>query len=183
MVVIIIIGATMKRVGAVSLAVLFFLAQTAQAAPYRGPFTGLFYGQGRSCWGGLFIGTRTLTWNKQFTPCERTSYTILERDLHWPFQDYDHIVFQLNHVSKACITPIIGLYYYQPPDEAGQPEGEDSEYNDWVVAGFQTEALYRNFPARGFMDGSMNVDFGKYIICSLPFSIKPFPYGVPMNEP
>ncbi len=173
----------MKRAFPTFLAWLFFLVQMAQAAPYRGPFTGLFYGQGRSCWGGLFIGTRTLTWDKQFTPCARTSYTIRERDLHWPFENYDHIVFQLNHVSKACITPIIGLYYYVPASEIGQPEGNTFESDAWVAVGFQTEALYRKFPTRGFMDGSHPVDPGIYVVCGLPFSNRPFPYGVPTNEP
>ncbi|WP_297367457.1 hypothetical protein [Acidocella sp.] len=170
----------MKRACPTFLAWLFFLVQTAQAAPYRGPFTGLFYGQGRSCWGGLFIGTRTLTWDKQFTPCARTSYTIRERDLHWPFENYDHIVFQLNHVSKACITPIIGLYYYKPLlNAAGQSEDQIRLYYDWQVVGFATEALYRKFPARGFMDGSQTIDHGVYVDCPLPFAEKPFPFGSP----
>jgi hypothetical protein len=89
------------RVVAFILGLMLGAAQTAQAAPYHGPFTGLFLGQGRSCWGGLFIGTRTLTWNKQFTPCARTSYTILDSDLHWPFQNDDHIVLSALDVRSV----------------------------------------------------------------------------------
>lgn len=173
----------MQRIFCGIVAGLLGAGQMAQAAPYKGPFTGLFYGQGRGCWGGLFIGTRTITWDKQFTPCARTTYTILDRDLHWPFQDDDHIVVWLNHVSAACISPIIGLYYYQPAWEINQPEGLYGLYSDWTAVGFQTEKLYRDFPYRAFDDGSVQVDPYRYIVCGLPYSEKPFPFGIPTNGP
>ena len=80
---------TRKRILLAAMTVLFPLGQSVALA---GPFTGVFYGQGEGCWGGLYIRTKTIQWYPGNFLCARTAYTIVDQDLHTPFENYDHIV-------------------------------------------------------------------------------------------
>lgn len=157
----------------------------AVAGAYKGPFTGLFYGQGNGCWGALFIRTRTISWAPGDLTCNRTAYTIVEQSLHTPFEDYDHIVFKLHHLSKGCPFPYVGLYYYQPKYEIGEDRGfiENNMYYDWGVAGFDSYEQYKSFPYVGFLDGTnkFNPAEANILICNLPYFGRPFPYGEPQD--
>lgn len=156
----------------------------AQAAPFKGPFTGLFYGQGEGCWGALLIRTKTISWDSGDASCRRTPYTIIDEDLHAPFENYDHIVVRLHHLSKTCDTPYVGLYYYQPPGEAeenSQMPENDRLYYDWAVIGFASDKQYETLPYKSFIDGSINIHQTSLVYCELPYGNKPFPYGIPLD--
>lgn len=177
---------TRKRILLAAMAVLFPLGQSvALAGPYKGKFTGLFYGQGNGCWGALFIRTRTISWVPGDLTCNRTAYTIVEQSLHTPFEDDDHIVFKLHHLSKGCPFPYVGLYYYQPKDEAQGNKGDPlgGLYYDWAVGGFDSYQQYKHFPYKGFMDGSIHTNPAEIniLMCNLPYSGGPFPYGKPLD--
>ncbi|MDE2318486.1 MAG: hypothetical protein KGK02_02180 [Rhodospirillales bacterium] len=157
----------------------------AVAGPYKGKFTGLFYGQGNGCWGALFIRTRTISWAPGDLTCNRTAYTIVEQSLHMPFEDYDHIVFKLHHLSNGCPFPYVGLYYYQPKVEAEATKANPYQgiFYDWTVVGFDSYRRYRRFPYRAFEDddGSIYPLAFDILYCDLPYSGKPFPYGMPLD--
>ncbi len=170
---------------AIILAILLPLGQeVALAGAYKGPFTGVFYGQGEGCWGGLFIRTRTIQWYPGNLMCKRTVYTIIDQRLHTPFENNDHIVFRLHHLSKGCPFPYVGLYYYQSGDEIG-PNGKTLEglgiYYDWGVVGFESYRQYKNFPYKSYGKGTVNTALMNITSCSLPYLDKPFPYGKPMR--
>ncbi len=155
-------------------------------AAWAAPFTGAFYGQGEGCWGGLFIREKTIEWEADHFTCRRTDYTILDQDIHHPFQNGDHIAYRLNHVNKDCRFPFIGLYYQEPPGEAVRNASlpEISRwYYDWSLAAFATDEKYRAFPYRDYLNGSFNA-VSKYIfVYNLPFVYKPFPFGTPLLGP
>lgn len=159
------------------------MQQQALAGPFKGPFTGALYGQGEGCWGGLFIRTRTLDWHPGNFNCGKTTYKIIDQDLHTPFENYDHIVFKLDHLSKSCRFPYIGLYYYQPSQEAEENSQAPNEglYYDWAVVGFESYKQYDTFPYRGFADSTIDIDPMAVLYCNLPFYDKPFPYGKPLR--
>ena len=172
---------------AIILAILLPLGQeVALAGAYKGPFTGVFYGQGEGCWGGLFIRTRTIQWYPGNLMCKRTVYTIIDQRLHTPFENDDHIVFKLDHVNKGCPFPYIGLYYYQPLDEIG-PNGKTLEglgtYYDWSVMGFESYRQYKNFPYKGFLNDTIYINPSDLMYCNLPYTDAPFPYGSPLTGP
>ena len=148
------------------------LPVSALAGPYKGPFTGLFYGQGRGCWGELFIQTKTLTWlPASWTTCQRTTYTIVDNTLHTPFQNWDHIVFKLDHLSKSCDIQYVELQYFHTDDSAS----ESGLFYDWVAVGFLDYQDYKKFP----QTSDDAYDMSRDLLCSLPYLDKPFPYGSP----
>jgi hypothetical protein len=52
----------------------------ALAGPFKGRFTGVFYGQGEGCWGGLFVRTKTIEWEDgNDLSCRRTPYSITDQ--------------------------------------------------------------------------------------------------------
>ena len=165
------------------LIVLIAAAQPAQAGAYKGIFTGLFYGQGEGCWGALFIRTKTIEWSPGDASCQRTTYTVIDKTMHTPFQNYDHIVFRLHHLSHGCPFHYIGLYYYLPRDEL-RKNGKLLKgviYYQWSVVGFENYKQYKNFPYRGFENNSINMALTSLTYCVLPYSGKPFPYGKPLD--
>ena len=155
-------------------------------AAWAAPFTGAFYGQGEGCWGGLFIREKTIEWEADDFTCRRTGYTILDQDIHHPFQNGDHIAFKLNHPNRDCRFPYIALYYHEPPGEAATnaslPE-IGRWYYDWSSAAFATDEEYRAFPYKDYMNGSFNAVSANVFVCNLPFMKKPFPFGKPLFGP
>ncbi|PRC94327.1 hypothetical protein [Solimicrobium silvestre] len=88
------------------------------------PFTGVFEGQGRGCYGKLFIKTKTIEWNTPFTVCKQTPYTILEKDFS---TKSPHIAYLLKNSSeKACGLQVIEVKF-------------NPEYPDyWKAIGYPT---------------------------------------------
>ncbi len=169
------------RVLVISCAVL-----SGQSAARAVPFTGAFWGQGEGCWGGLFVRDKTIQWDADHFTCNRTTYTIIVKDIHHPFRNYDHIVFRLNHASNGCDYPYIALYYHQPPGEAARNASMPEigrEYYDWSLAAFATDAQYRAFPYKDFLNQTFNAYASNIFVCNLPFQEKPFPLGRPFWGP
>ncbi len=175
-----------KRILLAAMAMLFPLGQSvALAGPYKGRFTGLFYGQGEGCWGTLFIRTRTISWTPGILTCNRTAYTIVDKSLHTPFENYDHIVFKLHHLSNGCPFPYVGLYYYQPKAETEATKADPYQgiFYDWTVVGFDSYRQYRSFPYKGFENESIYIDeqTQNILYCNLPYVNGPYPYGIPID--
>jgi hypothetical protein len=67
-------------------------------------FTDSFQGQGRACWGNLFIRTKTIEWDTDFSVCQ-SAYTIVKQTFQDKPQNYDYILYKLKHVSRTCGNP------------------------------------------------------------------------------
>ncbi len=127
-----------------SLALNIFTLSLAQARI----FTGAFYAESRGCHGGLWIRTRTIQWNTNFSNCYST-YTIVKRTFKETLKNYDYILYKVDHPGKACSWKYIGLYYYDYFDSL--------EYSyHWTASGFSSWRDYLAFPYRGVITGTGN---------------------------
>ncbi|WP_420994412.1 hypothetical protein ACKI2N_017640 [Cupriavidus sp. 30B13] len=98
---------------------------TTQAAP----FTGVFQGQGRGCWGKLYVKTKTLEWNTPYSACARTPYTVIDKDMDAAAPS---IAFALQHKSRSCRYEIVQLAF-------------DPTYPDyWLARGYVSRADYES---------------------------------------
>lgn len=78
------------------------------------PFTGVFKGQGRGCWGKLYVKEKTLQWTTPYSVCKPSKYKVLERELTVPNQ---RIAFELTQRSSQCRYTVIELSFDpQTPD-------------------------------------------------------------------
>jgi len=109
---------------------LFFLAHgwvVAADNPFTG--TGVFQGQGRGCWGKLYVRKLSLEWNTPYSVCNKTSYTVIEKDLK---AKSPHIAFALAQKSKSCRYEIVELSF-------------DPEYPAyWTATGYETRKDFNN---------------------------------------
>ncbi len=71
-------------------------------------FTGVFQGQGRACFGKLFLREKTVEWNSSFSVCNSTGYTVLKSDLDGTSP---HIAVYLKHKSRTCREAVIALTF------------------------------------------------------------------------
>lgn len=94
---------SMKR--SVLVLVLFANVATATAAP----FTGAFRGEGRACFGGLFVKTKTIEWNASFFKCGPVRYAVVEQALE---NEHPRIVFQINDPQKTCGIAVLSLEHH-----------------------------------------------------------------------
>lgn len=102
---------------------LFTILFTAEAFGEEKPFTGVFEGQGRGCWGKLYVRAKTIEWNTPYSVCNKTSYSVLQSDLD---SESPRIVFGLDRRSKYCRYQIIELSF-------------DPNYPDyWLATGYQS---------------------------------------------
>lgn len=77
-------------------------------------FRGVFKGQGRGCWGKLFLKEKTLQWTTPYSVCKSTQYKVLERELTVSNR---HIAFELARRSAQCRYAVIELSFdSQTPD-------------------------------------------------------------------
>lgn len=106
----------------------------AAAAP---PFTGAFSGTGRSCYGRLYVKTRTISWLTPFSQCQSVPYrTILQ-------QQRGHeraLAFQLERRPKGCRYRVLYLHHADDPDPTIR----------WEVIGYASLDDFRADQARGF---------------------------------
>ncbi len=78
------------------------------------PFTGVFQGQGRGCWGKLYVKEKTLRWMTPYSICKPSKYKVLERELTTPNR---HIAFELALRSTQCRYAVVELSFDpQTPD-------------------------------------------------------------------
>ena len=93
------------------------------------PFTGVFQGQGRGCWGKLYVREQSIEWNTPYSVCNRTLYTVIQKDLD---SKSPHIAFALARKSKQCGFDIIELSI-------------DPEYPAyWQATGYETRKDFNN---------------------------------------
>jgi hypothetical protein len=86
----------------------------ASVSAHGGPMTGAFKGQGRGCWGKLYIKEKTLQWTTPYSICKPTPYKTLEQDFTGPQQ---HIAFELAQRSAQCRYAVVALSFDpQTPD-------------------------------------------------------------------
>lgn len=101
----------------------WLLACASAAAAGNAPFTGVFMGGGRACYGGLFVRTKTVEWNTPFNRCKRTRYDLLERMLA---PGHERITMKLKNPS--CAFQVIAL--------------EQTQEWGWTAYGYQTVEAY-----------------------------------------
>ena len=109
-----------------------FLAIAVLVLPYismagDSVFTGSFRGEGRACFGGLFVRTKTIEWNSSFSKCGPSAYVVLDQGLN---EAQPKIAYRLIRRQKQCRSEVIELVYYE-----GQA---------WSVNGYPTVEAYRN---------------------------------------
>ena len=93
------------------------------------PFTGVFQGQGRGCWGKLYVREQSIEWNTPYSVCTKTSYTVIQNGLNLT---PPHISFALDRKSKKCRYEVIELSF-------------DPEYPDyWQATGYQSRMDFDN---------------------------------------
>lgn len=72
------------------------------------PFTGVFQGQGRGCWGKLYVKEHSIEWNTPYSVCNKTSYTVIQKDLE---SKSPRIAFALARKSEKCGFEVIELSF------------------------------------------------------------------------
>jgi len=111
------------QVGRLLIAVSLLAAQSAMAAD---ALTGTFRGDGRACYGALFLRSNTIEWNASFFKCGPTRYKVIEQDLSG---DHPHAAFKIEDHRKRCGLAVIEVSRY-------------SEFS-WSVKGYQTMEAYQ----------------------------------------
>ena len=102
------------------------MADAATATP-AAPFIGVFHGQGRGCWGKLYVKTKTLEWNTPYSVCAKTPYTVIDKDMD---ASAPSIAFVLQRKSRSCRYEIVQLAF-------------DPAYPDyWLARGYASRADY-----------------------------------------
>jgi len=96
------------------------------AADKPQPFSGTFYGNGRACYGALYLRTKTVEWNSTYSTCGRTTYKTLEQDLA---SEHPSVVLSLDRPSKHCRLQVIELRHY--------------ENNSWEATGYRSRDDYQ----------------------------------------
>jgi len=99
------------------------------AGAEQAPLTGVFHGQGRACFGGLFVRTQTIEWTSSFSKCGPTRYVILDQALTG---EHPRIAYQLEKRSRQCRNVVIELMHYEGNvwDVKGYPSVESYQKRD-----------------------------------------------------
>ena len=100
----------------------YFLVSAGAAFSTEKPFTGVFQGSGRQCYGKLFIRAKTLEWHTPFVICKSTPYEIVSKNFD---ATKPEIVFLLKG-GKSCGFGAIQMY----------SNPEDQGY--WHVLGYRS---------------------------------------------
>jgi len=133
-------------------------------------FTDSFEGQGEACWGNLYIRTKTIEWDTDYSVCVG-QYTIIKKTFSDKPQNFDYILYKLKHVNRTCSYPYIGLYYY---DYSDGPYIEDH----WSVMGFSSFNLYEDLNYKPVVTGQMAAP-DNVLDCDLPFYNDSGKFGKP----
>jgi len=116
------------------LASLALLLGSGGALAASDPFIGVYHGQGRACFGGLFLRERTLEWNASFFRCAPTRYRrIAQQDGARP-----RVALELSGKAKACRFKVVEIAYY-------------SEWS-WTVNGYPSLEAYARRDQPGWKD-------------------------------
>ncbi|MDE2428856.1 MAG: hypothetical protein KGM99_09020 [Burkholderiales bacterium] len=96
---------------------------TSATHAFRG--TGVFQGQGRACFGKLYIRQKSIEWHTSFSACERSAYSVIDKDLTGT---KPHMAFLLHKTNPKCHFRVIGISF-------------DPAYPDyWNAVGYVTRA-------------------------------------------
>jgi hypothetical protein len=128
---------------------------------FASTFTGVFYGQGRACWGPLYIRTKTIQWITDFSACY-SPYTIVKKTFVDKPKKYDYILYKLNLPKKTCSWQYIALYYDKYSDAPHM-------HYDWSVAGFTKFEDFVEFNKRevAILNGNLSA-YNYALYCQLP---------------
>jgi hypothetical protein len=89
--------------------------------------TGIFSGQGRSCWGRLTLTSKTIEWKTPYSTCKATAYEVVEQDLK---SSSPISAYRLKHRSSACQFPYISVKF-------------DPAYPDyWQLVGYASKQAF-----------------------------------------
>lgn len=100
-----------------------FVFANALAGDADQPFSGVFRGQGRGCWGKLHVTAKAIEWNTPYSVCNKTPFAVIQRDLH---SKSPKIAFALDRKSKKCRYEVIEISF-------------DPAFPDyWLASGYQS---------------------------------------------
>ena len=102
-------------------------------------FTSVFQGQGRGCWGKLYVREQAIEWNTPYSVCSKSAYTVIQSDLN---SKTPRIAFALERKSKKCRYQVIELSF-------------DPAYPDyWLASGYQS---LKDFESRAALNDEMKL--------------------------
>ena len=130
----------LRHLFAVALAVLWLGGNFAEAKT----FTGHFQGEGRGCWGDIWIRTKTIQWNSDWSACY-SPYTIVKKTFADKPQNFDSILYKIERPRRSCSWKYIGMYFYLS-DAPGL-------YSNWLAVGFPKFRDYQNFDEHIWLTG------------------------------
>jgi len=106
-----------------------------QSAMAADTLTGTYRGDGRACFGALFVRPKTIEWNASFFKCAPTRYKVLDQDLTG---DKPRAAYKIEDRHKRCGLAVI----------------EVSRYNDtfWNVNGYPSLEAYQKRDEPGWKD-------------------------------
>lgn len=90
---------------AVILACLFALTMPAMAQEQLP--VGVYHGEGRACFGALYIREKTVEWHASFVSCEKRPYEILK--IRQTAEGAKEYVFQIKNPDANCKLPYFTL--------------------------------------------------------------------------
>lgn len=100
-------------------------------------FTGAFMGSGHTCYGGLYVRTKTLSWLTPYSPCRAMPYRTLE---HSEQGHARRFVFQFKRHGKGCRFNVLVLQHADTADPAIA----------WDATGYASLSDYRSDRQSGF---------------------------------
>ncbi|WP_426395609.1 hypothetical protein ACN9M1_15200 [Ralstonia sp. R-29] len=98
---------------------------------------GTYHGDGRACFGALFVRPETIEWNASFFKCGPARYKVVEQNLAG---DKPRAAFKIDDRRKRCGLAVIEVY----------------RYNDtfWNVKGYPTLEAYEKREEPGWKDAA-----------------------------
>lgn len=119
----------MRIIKAVTIIGFIIGALTSNAISSEKPFTGVFLGQGRGCYGKLYVREKTIEWNTPFSVCNKTRYSVIQSDLN---SKSPQIAFALEKKHKRCRYVIIELSF------------DPNNPVFWLVTGYESREDFDN---------------------------------------
>lgn len=107
------------------------------------PLTGVFQGEGRACYGKLYVRAKTIEWTSSFSKCGPSRYEPFDQDMTG---EHPHIAFKIDKAQKQCRHAVIALFHYEGKvwDVKGYPSLEayqNREHPDWKNSTDPTRAV------------------------------------------
>lgn len=126
------------QVSRLLIALSLLTAHSAMAADTAtSPLAGTYRGDGRACFGALFVRPKTIEWNASFFKCGPARYKVLDQDLAG---DKPRAAYKIADHRKRCGLAVI----------------EVERYNDtfWNVNGYPSLEAYEKRNEPGWKDAT-----------------------------